>query len=79
MSICDGFNDRLNEPRYASLPNIMKAKKKPLEKITPADLGVDLKNRLEVLKVTEPPTRVAGVKVETVDEMLGKLKELGAL
>jgi electron transfer flavoprotein beta subunit len=57
----------------------MKAKKKPLEKITPADLGVDLKNRLEVLKVTEPPTRVAGVKVETVDEMLGKLKELGAL
>jgi electron transfer flavoprotein beta subunit len=57
----------------------MKAKKKTLEKITPADLGVDLKNRLEVLKVSEPPTRVAGVKVETVDEMLGKLKELGAL
>jgi electron transfer flavoprotein beta subunit len=72
-------DDRLNEPRYASLPNIMKAKKKPLEKITPADLGVDLKWRLETLKVAEPPTREAGVKVETVDEMIGKLKELGAL
>ena len=57
----------------------MKAKKKPLEKITAADLGVDLKPRLEILKVTEPLTREAGVKVETVDEMIGKLKELGAL
>jgi electron transfer flavoprotein alpha/beta subunit len=72
-------DSRLNEPRYASLPNIMKAKKKPLEKITPADLGVDLKPRLETLKVTEPPAREAGVKVATVDEMIGKLKELGAL
>jgi electron transfer flavoprotein beta subunit len=57
----------------------MKAKKKPLEKLTAADLGVDLKPRLETLKVTEPPTRAAGVKVESVDEMIGKLKELGAL
>jgi electron transfer flavoprotein beta subunit len=72
-------NCRLNEPRYASLPNIMKAKKKPLEKLAPSDLGVELKHRLEILKVTEPPTRVAGVKVENVDEMIGKLKELGAL
>jgi electron transfer flavoprotein beta subunit len=71
--------NRLNEPRYASLPNIMKAKKKPLEKVTPADLGVDVKPRLETLKVTEPPARQAGVKVQTVDEMIGKLKELGAL
>jgi electron transfer flavoprotein beta subunit len=57
----------------------MKAKKKPLEKLTAADLGVDLKPRLETLKVTEPPTREAGVKVGSVDEMIGKLKELGAL
>ena len=70
---------RLNEPRYASLPNIMKAKKKPLEKINPSDLGVDLKPRLEVLKVSEPPSREAGVKVQNVDEMIGKLKEMGAL
>ena len=61
------------------MPNIMKAKKKPLEKVTPADLGVDLAPRLETLKVSEPPQREAGVKVETVDEMIGKLKELGAL
>jgi electron transfer flavoprotein beta subunit len=57
----------------------MKAKKKPLEKLTPADLGVDVTPRLETLKVSEPPQREAGVKVETVDEMIGKLKELGAL
>lgn len=57
----------------------MKAKKKPLEKLKPSDLGVDLKPRLETLKVTEPLARSAGVKVETVDEMIGKLKELGAL
>ena len=61
------------------MPNIMKAKKKPLEKLTPADLGVDVTPRLETLKVSEPPQREAGVKVETVDEMIGKLKELGAL
>ena len=71
--------DRLNEPRYASLPNIMKAKKKPLEKLTPADLGIDLKPKLEILKVTEPPARQAGVRVDTVDQMIRKLKELGAL
>jgi len=57
----------------------MKAKKKQLEKLTPADLGVDVTPRLETLKVSEPPQREAGVKVETVDEMIGKLKELGAL
>ncbi|KAF9221512.1 electron transfer flavoprotein, beta subunit [Gyrodon lividus] len=68
---------RLNEPRYASLPNIMKAKKKPLEKLTPADLGVDLTPRLETIKVTEPPKRVGGGKVENVDQLLAKLKEAG--
>ena len=57
----------------------MKAKKKPLEKITPHDLGVDIKARLETLKVAEPPARQAGVKVDSVDAMIGKLKELGAL
>ena len=70
---------RLNEPRYASLPNIMKAKKKPIEEKTPADYGVDPTPRLKVLKVSEPPKRQAGVKVKSVGEMLDKLKELGAL
>jgi electron transfer flavoprotein beta subunit len=69
---------RLNEPRYATLPNIMKAKKKPLAKKTPADLGVDLKPRQEVLSVEEPPTRKAGQKVETVEELVQKLKSAGA-
>lgn len=68
---------RLNEPRYASLPNIMKAKKKPIEKLTPADLGVDLTPLLEMIKVTEPPKRVGGGKVSSVDELVGKLKEAG--
>ncbi|KAJ7915624.1 hypothetical protein B0H13DRAFT_1999627 [Mycena leptocephala] len=68
---------RLNEPRYASLPNIMKAKKKPIEKLTAADLGVDFTPRLETLKVTEPPTRVGGGKVDSVDELVAKLKEAG--
>ncbi|TEB24227.1 electron transfer flavo protein, beta subunit [Coprinellus micaceus] len=68
---------RLNEPRYASLPNIMKAKKKPVEKLTPADLGVDFTPQLEVLKVTEPPKRVGGGKVESVEELVAKLKEAG--
>jgi len=68
---------RLNEPRYASLPNIMKAKKKPFEKLTPADLGIDLAPRLETIKVTEPPKRVGGGKVENVDQLLAKLKEAG--
>jgi electron transfer flavoprotein beta subunit len=65
---------RLNEPRYASLPNIMKAKKKPLETVTAADLGVDTTPRLKILKVTEPPKRLAGVKVATVQELVDKLK-----
>ena len=65
---------RLNEPRYASLPNIMKARKKPIENVKPADLGVDPAPRLIFLKVTEPPKRVAGVKVRTVAELVAKLK-----
>jgi electron transfer flavoprotein alpha/beta subunit len=59
---------RLNEPRYASLPNIMKAKSKPLATKTPADLGVEIASRLKTLKVTEPPKRSAGIKVADVDE-----------
>ncbi|RDL31490.1 Adenine nucleotide alpha hydrolases-like protein [Venustampulla echinocandica] len=70
---------RLNEPRYASLPNIMKAKKKKIEKITAADLGVDVRSRLKTLKVTEPAPRQGGGKVADVDGMISKLKELGAL
>lgn len=65
---------RLNEPRYVTLPNIMKARKKPLEKLTPAELGVDPAPRLKVLKVTEPPERQGGVKVASVDELVEKLK-----
>jgi electron transfer flavoprotein beta subunit len=68
---------RLNEPRYASLPNIMKAKSKPLAQKTPADYGVDMTPRLTTLKVNEPPARKAGIKVKTVDELVAKLKELG--
>ncbi|HKX23297.1 MAG TPA: electron transfer flavoprotein subunit beta/FixA family protein [Rhizorhapis sp.] len=68
---------RLNEPRYASLPNIMKAKSKPLAQKTPADYGVDVTPRLSTLKVAEPPKREAGVKVADVDELIGKLKALG--
>ena len=71
---------RLNEPRYASLPNIMKAKKKPLETKAPADYGVDVAPRLKVEKVTEPPARKAGVRVSSVDELVEKLKtEAGVL
>ena len=66
---------RLNEPRYASLPNIMKAKKKPLEEKTPADYGVDVSPRLAVLKTTEPTGRKAGVRVASVDELIAKLKD----
>ncbi|KAG0749966.1 hypothetical protein G6F57_004288 [Rhizopus arrhizus] len=65
---------RLNEPRYASLPNIMKAKKKPLVKITPEDLNVDVSPRLQTLKVEEPPKRSGGRKVESVDELVDKLR-----
>ncbi len=65
---------RLNEPRYASLPNIMKAKKKPIEDKTAADYGVDIAPRLEILKTAEPPARKAGVKVGSVAELVDKLK-----
>jgi len=70
---------RLNEPRYASLPNIMKAKKKPIEEKSPADLGVDVTPRFKVLKVSEPAKRSAGVKVASVTELLDKLKDAGVL
>mmetsp|Transcript_28578 Transcript_28578/g.53569 ORF Transcript_28578/g.53569 Transcript_28578/m.53569 type:complete len:253 (-) Transcript_28578:338-1096(-) len=66
---------RLNEPRYAKLPNIMKARKKPLESMNVEDLGVDITPRLKVLSVEEPPPRKAGVKVESVEELVSKLKE----
>jgi electron transfer flavoprotein beta subunit len=65
---------RLNEPRYASLPNIMKAKKKPIDSMSPADLGVDPAPRLKTLKVAEPAKRSAGIKVKTVQELVDKLK-----
>jgi electron transfer flavoprotein beta subunit len=68
---------RLNEPRYASLPNIMKAKSKPLATKTPAEYGVDIAQRLETLKISEPPKRSAGIKVADVDELVAKLKALG--
>jgi electron transfer flavoprotein beta subunit len=66
---------RLNEPRYASLPNIMKAKKKPIDEKSPADYGVDVAPRLQVLKTVEPSGRKAGVKVKTVAELVAKLKD----
>ena len=65
---------RLNEPRYASLPNIMKAKKKPIEQINATDLGVDTKPRIDQIKVEEPPKRKAGIKVASVEELVQKLK-----
>ena len=65
------------EPRYASLPNIMKAKKKTIGNLTPADLGVDITPRFETVSVTEPPKRVGGVKVANVDELVAKLREAG--
>src|SRR3989337_1246509 len=70
---------RLNEPRYASLPNIMKAKSKPLAVKSPADYGVDVTPRLTLLKVTEPSKRQAGVKVASVDELIAKIKETGVV
>ena len=70
---------RLNEPRYASLPNIMKAKAKPLAQKTAADYGVDIAPRITTLKVEEPAKRSAGVKVADVDELIGKLKTLGVV
>lgn len=70
---------RLNEPRYASLPNIMKAKKKPIDQKTPEDFGVDVAPRLTTLKVTEPPVRSAGKKVADVHELVASLKDAGVL
>jgi len=67
---------RLNEPRYASLPNIMKAKQKHIEKITPNDLNVEIKQRLKTLKVTEPPKKTPGIKVDSVQELISKLHEV---
>jgi electron transfer flavoprotein beta subunit len=70
---------RLNEPRYASLPNIMKAKKKPIDEKTPDAYGVDVKPRLELVKTAEPPVRKSGVKVASPSELVGKLKDAGVL
>ena len=70
---------RLNQPRYASLPNIMKAKKKPLDEKSPADYGVTVKARLKLVKTEDPPKRLAGVKVKSVGELVSKLKEAGAI
>ncbi|MDF3608053.1 electron transfer flavoprotein subunit beta/FixA family protein [Paracoccus sp. DMF-8] len=70
---------RLNEPRYASLPNIMKAKKKPLDEKTAADFGIDVSPRLTVVSTREPAGRSAGIKVGSVDELVGKLKEAGVI
>jgi electron transfer flavoprotein beta subunit len=70
---------RLNQPRYASLPNIMKAKKKPIEEKSPADFGVDVTPRLKVLKVSEPPKRGGGVKLASVSELLDRLKADGVI
>lgn len=70
---------RLNEPRYASLPNIMKAKRKPIEEKSIGDYDVDIKSRLTTLKVVEPPKRSAGIKVESVEELVSKLKDKGVI
>jgi electron transfer flavoprotein beta subunit len=70
---------RLNEPRYASLPNIMKAKKKPIEEKSAADLGVDIASRLTILKTVEPPSREAGVKVASAAELVARLKDAGVI
>jgi electron transfer flavoprotein beta subunit len=70
---------RLNEPRYASLPNIMKAKKKPIDVKTAADYGVDLAPRLQVLKVAEPPKRQGGAKVKSAQELVAALKSAGVI
>ena len=70
---------RLNEPRYASLPNIMKAKKKPMDEKTAADIGVDVSPRLNIVSTSEPEARAAGIKVGSVDELVERLKEVGAV
>ena len=66
---------RLNEPRYASLPNIMKAKQKPIEKISPGDLNIEIKQRLKTLKVTDPPKKESGIKIDSVQELVSKLHD----
>ncbi|XP_017303458.1 electron transfer flavoprotein subunit beta-like, partial [Diaphorina citri] len=68
---------RLNEPRYATLPNIMKAKKKPIKKVSPKDMGVDTGARIEIVTVEDPPVRQAGSIVPDVDTLVAKLKEKG--
>jgi len=70
---------RLNEPRYASLPNIMKARKKPIEEKAIADLGIDPAPRLKVLEITEPPKRRAGVRLDSATDLVGKLREAGVI
>lgn len=70
---------RLNEPRYATLPNIMKARKKPIQEVDIASLGVDLALKNKVVSVEDPPSRKAGIVVETVDDLLGKLKSAGSI
>jgi len=70
---------RLNEPRYATLPNIMKAKKKKMDKLKPGDLGVTLGSDLEIIQVEDPPQREAGIKVEDVDDLVTKLKDTGVV
>uniref|UniRef100_A0A2P2JT25 Electron transfer flavoprotein subunit beta n=1 Tax=Rhizophora mucronata TaxID=61149 RepID=A0A2P2JT25_RHIMU len=74
LSLSCSTDLRLNQPRYATLPNIMKAKSKVIEKYTPEDLNVELKSDLEVVEVTEPPKRKAGVTVSSVEELIDKLK-----
>ncbi len=69
---------RLNTPRFATLPNIMKAKSKPIEKKTPQDYGVELKPHIQVLSVEEPPVRSAGIKVESAEQLVQHLKKIGA-
>ena len=68
---------RLNTPRYATLPNIMKAKKKPLQKLTPKDLDVDITPKQEIVKVSEPPKRQGGGKVATAEELVQRIRKLG--
>ena len=71
---CCSTDLRLNQPRYATLPNIMKAKSKVIKKMTPEELNVEIKSDLEVVQVTEPPKRKAGIMVSSVDELIDKLK-----
>lgn len=79
LDIDCNFSFSLNEPRFATLPNIMKAKKKPLIQFTPEQLSVDISPRLETISVTDPPVRQGGGKVGSVDDLISKLKESGIL